>query len=428
MYRRLLFIIPLTITSIFYFLTSNFEIKIIIYFFMVVFLSRFGGNRDVLNPISWFPIFMFLYSTFFSLNNYFIWNVVTSVDLKILDTSFIAFLSFVIPVFVVTFQKKYRFNWVFEQIKSTLKPTHYIGYLICVAVSIVYIFSALKSGASSKRELIEIAEGNYFLYIGSVAYYLLSLFFLIYYSKFLGREKYSLLNISFIFLLSVVAYGASGERDILFRLLLTGFIYIMLVQVDYKNRYLFFSSLTLVVMLPITQAMKSFLLGQFELSNSFNESIFSNEFYSAGRNLELIITANTEPMLGLTYLYDLKRFLSFVFPDQASTVSWFNDVYRANYNLSGVSGWGFSLIAEAYLNFREVGVVFFFMLLGLVCSFFYSLASRGLFFLFWYMSSIPVIIYSQRADLAFMLSGILKTGFFVSGLFYIFCFLRVKIK
>ena len=141
-------------------------------------------------------------------------------------------------------------------------------------------------------------------------------------------------------------------------------------------------------------------------STSFISELFGGEFRSASRNLNTLISNSDEwsYFYGETIIWDLK--IATIF-DAVSPGAWFNQTFYPNLVAQG-GGNGFSLVGEGYMNFGIIGVVLWFVLLGLLLKFLYKKAHLGLIWTIIYIALIPIVVYSIRGDFATILTHFTK--------------------
>jgi hypothetical protein len=157
------------------------------------------------------------------------------------------------------------------------------------------------------------------------------------------------------------------------------------------------------------------------------EFIFNSEFSSGSRNLSLILLngqsySSTDTILpGILKGLGLEKLMWFVSDNKLQSGNiWFNETYRFFENSSGQSGWGFSLIADGFINFNIYGVILIYLFIGLIIVFFYRLAFRNIWFMSYYIFLAFTIIYSLRADIANLISPLLWHGIFIFYFPYLF--------
>lgn len=139
-------------------------------------------------------------------------------------------------------------------------------------------------------------------------------------------------------------------------------------------------------------------------------AIFQGEFLSAGRNLETILNTYGEWdfFYGETIIWDLARSVipGFIYAVQNS-IGWFNNTFNPDIVAIG-QGYGFSFIAEGYINFGYFGIVIWYLILSIVIHFLYKNSQRSTYWFIGYIYMIPYFIYIQRGDLSNFISPLLK--------------------
>jgi len=156
-----------------------------------------------------------------------------------------------------------------------------------------------------------------------------------------------------------------------------------------------------VIILPVTQEAKAILVSESIMSTGLDWSkVLFGEFSASSRNLHFLIKYHPELLLGESYVWDIKRVLSFIFPEAYSTGLWFNEELRVSQGFYGTSGWGFSLIGLGYLNFGIIGVFIQFLIITCIICWLNKLSMKSDLHLAFYLMNISALIYCQRADLA----------------------------
>lgn len=375
------------------------NIQILIFFINTLICVFIFSQRGILHPLSWFPVFYFLYGSAFL-----IYEILDNNNLiymnEIVPLVFIGFIGFLTPL--IFFTKENKIPSVPKEYSKVIPYTWGIFLVLCV----VLIIFVLGSGITSKREFIDDLGGIGFLFI------VFSMLPLIYCVKILEDKKIELKNYMFIITLIIlfIGFGVTGERDYIFRFFL--FLFIMHYTFNKYNPLVFLGLIfILLFFMPLTQQMKGYLISESVVGYEYNfeiKNLFFNDFYAAGRNLYYVLEKQVPLMYGETFIWDVKRFFNFIFTDQKSTGAWFNDTFRVQYRDIGTSGWGFSLVAEAYINFGKFGIFLLYLIIGVVSGIFYNLSRKNLFLFLFYLLYIVVVIYVTRADFANYLSLIFK--------------------
>ena len=396
------------------------ENQAIIFFIFVAASAKASEKGGILHPISWFGIFFFLYSTSYPL--LYSTQGGTSENIKsVIPLSFSAYIIFCLSVLLTAPSTR-------PSLPPSIFSKRFLSFLLwpCLAVCTTLAFIAATSGASSKRDFLNYAEEKnisslFIFFIISALIYALALL-----EKFKDPSKTAfpkiLLDKQGIAILSIflIAFGATGERDYIFRLLLLIMLIAFSTRYKYKYYYLIASSIALVLILPLTQAAKSYLLADQIIYEGYQAGdIFNTEFASAGKNIFYVIDRNITGYNGETLIYDLKRYFDFIFSDQQSTVSWFNNYIRGIFREDGTAGWGFSLVAEGYINFGYIGPALIFLIIGLATGIVYRLSQKNSAYFGFYILYIPSLIYVIRADIGNYLSIIFKVNLIIILLVFI---------
>lgn len=227
-----------------------------------------------------------------------------------------------------------------------------------------------------------------------------------YYLSVLKKVPKKLILITIIYTLG--ALMILGERDYLLRVFLGAvFLYHVLVKPISKKMIVAIASLVLLS-IPLLGNMKNAAFGEREITqeSSLIGEILGGEFITASRNLQNLIAH--ENLLwtrfnGETFLWDAKMILF----QGMSPGAWYNQVFFPHLlNVGG--GNGFTLVGEGYMNFGAIGVILLFSLLALFLKYLYKKTETSLVWLVIYISSIPIVIYSVRADFGTVLTQFSK--------------------
>ncbi|MDF1782240.1 MAG: O-antigen polysaccharide polymerase Wzy [Alcanivoracaceae bacterium] len=380
---------------------------LISFFFCAFFLSYFTQKVGSLNPLSWFPLFFFAYSSFYTLNEIIFTSHNGDLWLGVF-LGHLALAAFSLPVlgyYIVKGMHLYR-----PEIKYSLPAgLFYVVWAVCGAA----IFWVFLGGFKSKREVIDSFSGSISSYL-MISFLLLAAISIIRniesFRKGAGFWEWKV-GISFFVLL--LGYGVTGERDFVFRYLFMLVVVLFLYRWKFSAVYPALIILAMAFLLPLSQALKGVVIvDHVDFSLVSQRSIFENEFSSAGRNLQYVIDSKLTRMNGLTYVWDFRRAMPFVEGGQ-SAGKWFNEVLRMRYGDGGTSGWGFSLVAEGYMNFGKMGVAVQYFVLGVITLVVFLLSRRGGLYLLFYVFYLASFIYVQRADLANYLGFCFKLNLFI---------------
>jgi hypothetical protein len=105
---------------------------------------------------------------------------------------------------------------------------------------------------------------------------------------------------------------------------------------------------------------------------------------------------------GQTYINSLFNLLpNQIYNTDFNLLNWFKEFYAPG----GVSGYGFALDAEAYMNFGYAGVFFFFSILAMVQRFIFNRISISPFYLYFSVFFTGFLAYSLRNDSLALIKG-----------------------
>lgn len=399
-----------------------------ILFLLVVLVIVKGTEVDGLShPLSWFPIFYYLYSVSYPL--YYVIDNDVNPDIHLLiPLCFSGLIAFVVGVLL--FSSRPPGVPRISLSPRLLEVFCWVSLTVC-ALLILYVIA---SGVTSKREFLNLVRAggldvafNFFPFATIV--YILRLMVLSQSKTDFGFRKdvFDRLGMAMLAVF-MVGYGVTGERDFVFRLAFLIMVVIFAARYKYKFKYLLLAVSALILILPFSQAAKAYLIsGGIQYEGYRTGDIFNTEFASAGRNTYYVISRDLTGYAGETIIWDIKRYLNFIFPDQQSTGVWFNDYIRYSFGDHGTSGWGFSIVAEGYMNFGLWGPAALFFMIGVVSGLLYRRSGRNGFYYALYLLYIPTLIYVVRADLANYLSLAFKVNIIMVALVYVSAYLAGRI-
>lgn len=385
---------------------------------LVVFLGVLNSKFGFLHPLNFYPPFYFMYSITYIFYIYFLGRVDPFL-LKIVPVCIVGLIGYSFGVYL--FLNKNINIYRFRRIPDFLWKNDFgnnRGMLLwcffgvlCLLVSL-YI---LTLGLGSKREFLDASEGTYLEHASKfyVVYSLISVCLIVQLNNNLSvihwKKVATLLVVSFSVLL--VGFGVTGERDFIFRFGFFLFAIYFTVYKNYKSWYAVVLIFAMLFLLPIAQSAKGFFLGGAGDIAAAQEltDILNNDFASPSRVFHYLLESDLPKFYGETYIWDIKRFFSPIF-SQDSTTAWFHNTLRSRFGDEGVSGWGFSLVGEGFINFGYFGVFFQFLFLGLVTYIIFVKSFSGFFVFLFYLMYVPTLIYVLRADMANYLSLNIKVN------------------
>lgn len=389
--------------------TASHEISLTFFLCQAFVIGMIYKSRGILDPIAWLmPAYVAYSATFVVFGLLYPEELLYDLG----DYMFVTQLGLVGLWLAQLFRRQRHHHIVYPPAVAFENIAVYI--LVVLSILSLYILSTLS--VQSKREIYEIAPmSNYvFLVFSFFAVHLIALR--------TSRSEDRWLLIVVVYSVLSIAYLVSGERDLILRVVLP---HILLYYV-YTNRHaydpykIYLIFLIAIVVMPALQMMKGVLLYNDGVLSSWSlYDILKGEFTASGKNLNIIMSGVVSPMDGETLLWDVRRVLSFLYPDQMSPAEWYNVYVRRQLGLEGTSGWGFSVVAEGYMNFGRIGALVWMFVVGLVARFFHHLSSRSAIWMSVYLCQVPIIIYCLRADLANLANLTIKLNLFVFGLVWV---------
>jgi oligosaccharide repeat unit polymerase len=284
--------------------------------------------------------------------------------------------------------------------------------------------------------IFEISTGNYLhkadIYnsgsiIVSIGFRAVLIFIILYaleLTKYgLKHKKIDIKLTIFVFTFVFLLVFFSGERDLLIRFfVILSFVYYIIVKNSKISKEVVFLFIISLLSIPILARYKYFgLTGESTESNmNFFLSFLNSDFQSASKNLQILLLDESSNGVfeGLTFLSAFLRALELdkiLNIDVISSNEWFNDRYFE----VGRAGQGFSLVGDGYINFGYMGIIILFIFIALIVRLIYLNSNKGVYYFVFYIISIPVFMYSIRADLANVLSQLIQQNIFSLVLIYL---------
>lgn len=316
-------------------------------------------------------------------------------------------------IFVLTFGKfKKQCDNVNELVSWKNKRYFYFFIIFAGLYVLVCVFFIWRLGYQNKGEIY--SDNKFYIKLAFIIIYTIQTIYvyLISINYETKKYKYNKAIIIFVGVVSALLAMYSGERDILLRFVL------MTIFALYSNKIIDTRKVALMLLIaislyPLTSNFKYFFLtNQFKTIQISDEPILhyvakrilSGEFESASRNLQ-ILANDKENVLGtfggITYFSDITRIIGYA---PASSLMWFNNRYYAGSTV----GHGFTIVGEGLVNFGVMGIVLSFAFIGFLQTYIYNYRDVNAYYKTIYIVSIPIFMYSTRADFANILSPMVR--------------------
>lgn len=382
-------------------------------FILIWFISLTSIKFDVLHPYVWFiPIFT-IYSVGYPL--YLMVNdSLTFFDIRVLQLEWLALCVFILVV--GNKQIKYDFkNYVFNA--NSIIPK--LLLFACAIMSLIYILLVIQSGVTSKMGVV--SSSNPLILLGNmfVNFTPVPLSYIILNPKVNNKNK--ILLYLFFLLIQLLNFAVNGQRAIIISFLFFG-VMIYNLTIRKINRKTFLMLLTAgILLITILADFKMVLMRGYPVSSNdteFINKLLSSEFQTSSQNLNYLLSVKDtwNYKYGSTLIYDILAPIDFLLPvdiNRFSAINWYQSTYFAQSN----SGQAFTLVGEGYINFGVLGVVIWYILIGLLVKAIYYKSSNSRNWLILYLLLIIQIMYSNRADLANIFSPLFKYGLLPLWLF-----------
>lgn len=307
-------------------------------------------------------------------------------------------------------------RYSYENIRNIRLNTFSSGYIykFSLVFLLIFILALMTGSYSGKKDIYD--SGSVLILVG----FRVVLLFLIAYaieliSRIQAKNKSSLKITLITFMVTFLIFLFSGERDLVLRfLVITIFIYYIFSNQKKRKRFLIVLPF-LMLILPLLRKMKYLGMGKGftdTSSESFIASFLKSDFIAASKNLQILVSDPYSENLfnGFTFITDIIRSLKMdgLFSQYSfSVIEWFNH----NYFASDRAGQGFTLIGEGYVNFGIIGVILIMLIVSYMVKTLYFFSIKYLYGFFIYVLSIPIFMYSIRADLSNILSPLFTQVF-----------------
>jgi oligosaccharide repeat unit polymerase len=401
--------INIYISGILIFLVNNIWISILAIAFMCIF-SMFIVNIDILHPYTWLAPFYMLYSIS---NPILIMSgevVIPGYDM-LYDTMALQWLAFSVLIIVIG-PRAMKFDLDLSMLKSTEKISKMI-LIFSTIISGIFLMYIIESGFQSKYQVklnssfLDKFSTGYLIFTVASACYLAYMFSI--------KRKVPYLFLLFSLVWTFMAVIFFGERDIFLRQIWMIFFVAYYFYKKMSNKLVAIYGVAGLFSVQVLASLKNFAMRGSVYSYEYNiwyMRIFNSEFVAAARNLQTMLIGfdNWHLWWGQTILVSIERIFlpkSILSGFSESATRLFNNFFFPELVARG-GGNGFSLVAEGYMNFGVLGVIAWFMFLGLFLKYIYRKANSNAMWLIIYILTMPLVIYVLRADFTNLFSQFTK--------------------
>ena len=381
---------------------------------ILTFIGLSISKLNILHPFTWFIPLFFLYSVSMPvLVGVGDWEYVEGIK-QTLILEWVALITMML-VFGRDVNKETDYN---PKLLFNLKVVILPLYIVSLGLTMIYMAYVFSRGLSSKYAIS--LDQSVFSKLGSFFTIFILSFILLLAHNLIIKKKIPKLLIFFTYAYAFVALLILGERDIILRVVLSSLLLLHALYKPLTRKTILLLGAVLLAVIPMLSNLKNFAFEGVRTTYedaSFLVTLFGSEFISASRNLNKLIT-NPDMwtyFYGETILWDIKK-ATFGIAD--SPGAWFNQVFYPSLIARG-GGNGFTVVGEGYMNFGILGVILFFVFIGLTLKFMYKKASQNVLWLAVYITSVPIFVYVIRADLATLITQISKHIIFPIVIIYV---------
>ncbi len=373
-------------------------------------------HRNISHPVTFYPIFFVLYAISYPI---LVWGGIFDADDAVIAHAFrlegLAFLmytfGFCVTACAYAAYRKIRpaeSTWLNRAPVTVNIPLPLL--LATFALTLIPLADALLHGYD--KQSFRFSRFKDFL----AFFYPLIAFIVIRYmaltQKGRIKERRQLFYLSLLYF--IIAFGITGERDLLMVLVCHIVIYLTDVRRTMSPYLMYLYILIGIASTGIMQELKSFIsTGIVDISLAYERGlmdIFYGEFMSASKNLYLVLERFEDlRMNGELLINDLMRVFNsnlLGIRTSQSAAEWYNRELLNHYG----AGKGFSLVAECYLSYGAATVMQVFFLLGALISLLHSEKLRGPIMYFCYVNFMILSVYCIRADIAYLIGAFLKSS------------------
>lgn len=403
---------------------NNLLLSTIVFYFFIITVIGFNAKKGIADPRVLLLGFMAIYFSFFPLRAYFFGTGILPYEeekLKLLiQYQFFAVIVFVLMINL--FVDEERISHRSDLFENSKKAHLSENLLLLIIVPIILISSVevFSSGVTSKRELKDAG-----LILKRITDFVVILFISLAALR-AARVRYWYSDPFLLFFIAISLFYVllTGERDVLFRIVLI----FLIISFDKKGGISLLTVLSLLILsvliVPISQQFKGVVLtGELAFNRVGLDLILHNEFVSSSRNFYSLLVHGVDQSFNFLTNDIIRAFTPTIFLDDPNIVSagsWFNNEYRVEHGFHGTSGWGFSIVGFGYLISGYSGIALIMTIYAFTLTFFYNRKNESVYLYVFYLLLYVTAIYVLRADLAnflsqsFKINGILMLVIFIS--------------
>lgn len=316
----------------------------------------------------------------------------------------------------VAYRKAYHYK-----VNSLVVKVITMGLVLSLFMQYIAV---MQSGFHTKREILDGLSTSLFFRLGKMATQILPITtaLLILDMSIKKREKiFWLLLINGLSFLQMVIIG---ERSAILQIVVVELLAynIRIKKISLKKAFIFGGAILFFIIIAV--GMKASLGKNWDFDLFLSKEPLWVKIFNAEFSCASINTANILNHQGIwEYEYGLKYLLLFFLPFTFQPLSGFMKIlgfknlfhiadnsawYHDNILIGAKSGYGFSMVADGYMESGFLGVIVLYFLLGMIVKKAYRKSSSSILYLTFYIVMIPIFIYSTRATLLYFITYSVK--------------------
>lgn len=293
-----------------------------------------------------------------------------------------------------------------------------------IGILCLQFLAIMQSGFQTKREILDGLSQNIFFRLGKIANQLLPIFAALLIIDPTIRKKQKIvwgLSVTFISFLEMVIVG---ERSAFIQILIVELLAYNIVIKKINLKKACIAAFFLLALIIVGVSLKASFgrnqnFGRLLSDEPLWVKLFNAEFSSASINTANILNHRRFWDYGYGLKYLLLIFIPFNFKPLSGILKVLgseglfaisdNSLWYHDEILTGArSGYGFSMVADGYMELGILGVIAFYVLLGLIIKKAYEKSAVSMLGLVFYIVLVPIFIYSTRATLLYFMNYLIK--------------------
>lgn len=372
---------------------------------ILIFLCIAVTKLDILNPLVWYVSIFIIYQISYP------WLKTMGIDTSIvepLNDKYVV-LNWIATCCTTLFLSnlksiKYNRDKVEMKINKVLLV---ICYILVILISTLGLLYTVINGYTSKYDIAQ--SSDIIIKVSSIFINSVNIVTLYVCLNKNYNKKTKIIAFIISFIIMFLGMGILGERDLIIKYVAIFLLYYVALYSPKKTKIMALIA-SIIVLISISSSLKMFFVrdnGETE-KNNLIVKFLSSDFQAGGLNFNYILNREGQWELknGSTLIYDfLSPFTDFIkFPEDQISTQWYQNTFFSN----SITGRGFSIIAEGYINFSTYGIVLWMFIICIFIRILYLNSNKSIYTFAVYICACPMLMYIARADLANFISPFVK--------------------